>query len=237
MSRDRASLPLVEAVHAALAALADPSKAPAMQRYMKSAMPYLGVPTPPLRRACREVFDLHPLDDFAAWRDTILALWRGATHREHRYAAIELASARRYAAWQTMRALPMYEQMIVGGAWWDYVDTLAHRLGDILRREPASMQRRLRSWSRSPDVWKRRAAILSQLGFKHDTDLALLHDCIAPSMASDEFFLKKAIGWALRDLAWSDPATVIRYVRRWEDALSPLTRREALKNVARGSRR
>jgi 3-methyladenine DNA glycosylase AlkD len=99
------------------------------------------------------------------------------------------------------------------------------------------MQGRLRSWGRSPDVWKRRAAILSQLGFKHDTDLALLHDCIAPSMASDEFFLKKAIGWALRDLAWSDPATVIRYVRRWEDALSALTRREALKNVARGSRR
>ena len=237
MARDHASRSLVGAVHSALAAAADPSKAPAMQRYMKSAMPYLGVPTPPLRRACRELFERHPLDDFASWRDTVLALWRGATHREHRYAAIELASARRYAALQTTRTLPMYEEMIVAGAWWDYVDTLAHRLGDVLRREPARMESRLRVWARSPNLWKRRAAILSQLGFKGDTDLALLHDCITPSMSSDEFFLRKAIGWALRDLAWSDPGTVVKYVKRWEHALSPLTRREALKNVARGGRR
>lgn len=223
---------LVAAVRAGLAAAADPARAPGMQRYMKSAMPYLGVPTPPLRRICREVFERHPLDDFASWRDTVLALWRGATHREHRYAAVELASARRYRALQTTRAFPLYEEMIVSGAWWDYVDALAHRLGDILRREPARATARLRAWARSPDPWKRRAAILSQLGFKGQTDLALLHACIAPSMASDEFFLRKAIGWALRDLAWSDPVTVVRYVKRWEHTLSPLTRREALKNVA-----
>jgi 3-methyladenine DNA glycosylase AlkD len=189
-------------------------------------------PTPPLRRICREVFERHPLDDFASWRDTVLALWRAATHREHRYAAVELASTRRYHALQTTRALPLYEEMIVSGAWWDCVDALAHRLGDILRREPARTKVRLRAWARSSHLWKRRAAILSQLGFKGETDLALLHACIAPSMASDEFFLRKAIGWALRDLAWSDPVAAVRYVKRWEHALSPLTRREALRNVA-----
>jgi 3-methyladenine DNA glycosylase AlkD len=237
MARPHASRSLVAAIHAALGAAADPAKAPAMQRYMKSSMPYLGVPTPPHRRICRELFARHSLDDFASWHDTVLALWRGATHREHRYAAIELASAKRYAEFQTTRALPMYEEMIVSGAWWDYVDTLAHRLGDILRHEPARMKARLRVWARSPDLWKRRAAILSQLGFKRETDIALLHDCIAPSMRSDEFFLRKAIGWALRDFAWSDPATVVRYVKRWEDDLSPLTRREALKNVPGRTRR
>jgi 3-methyladenine DNA glycosylase AlkD len=237
MTRDRSARALVTAVHAALAATADPSKAPAMQRYMKSAMPYLGVPTPPLRRTCRELFARHPLEDFASWHDTVLALWRAATHREHRYAAIELTSARRYAAMQTLRALPMYEEMIVSGAWWDYVDALAHRLGDILRHDADRTKSRLRVWARSSNSWKRRAAILSQLGFKRETDLAFLHDCIAPSMASDEFFLRKAIGWALRDLAWSDPATVVRYVKRWEATLSPLTRREALKNVPSGRRR
>jgi hypothetical protein len=113
---------------------------------MKSAMPYLGVPTPPLRRTCRDLFTRHPLEDFASWHDTVLALWRGATHREHRYAAIELAGARRYAAMQTLRALPMYEEMIVSGAWWDYVDALAHRLGDILRRDGDRTKSRLRLW-------------------------------------------------------------------------------------------
>src|SRR5262249_7945164 len=230
---DRAARPLVAAVRAALGARGDAGKAPAMQRYMKSAMPFLGVQTPALRSACRDVFARHPLEEFAVWRDTVLALWRGATHREHRYAAIELASARRYTTWQTMRTLPMYEEMIVTGAWWDYVDTLAHRLGDVLRSEPVAARARLRVWAQSPDLWKRRAAILSQLGFAHDTNLTFLHACMAPSMQSEEFFLRKAIGWALRDLAWHDPDTVVRYVRRWGHRLSPLTRREALKNVAR----
>src|SRR5262245_54776796 len=133
-----ASRALVADLHASLGALADPARAPAMQRYMKSSIPYLGLPTPPLPRTCRAVFARHPLDGLDVWRDTVLALWRRATHREHRYAAIELASDRRYLTLQTGRAIPMYEEMIVTGAWWDYVDAIAHRLGDVLRREPGA---------------------------------------------------------------------------------------------------
>jgi 3-methyladenine DNA glycosylase AlkD len=227
----RAARALVTDVRAALAEIADPKKAPTMQRYMKSSMPYLGVPTPPLRRTCRAVFAHNPLDGPDEWRDAILTLWRRATHREHRYAAIELASDRRYAALQTGRTIPMYEEMIVDGAWWDYVDTIAHRLGDVLRREPARTAARMRAWARSENLWKRRTAIICQLGFKSDTDLALLTDCIEPSLGSREFFLQKAIGWALRDLAWSDPKLVANWVQRHHDVLSPLSRREALKNI------
>jgi len=227
----RAARALVTDVRAALAEIADPKKAPAMQRYMKSSMPYLGVPPPPLRQTCRAVFARHPLDGLDEWRDAILMLWRGATHREHRYAAIELASDRRYAALQTGRTIPMYEEMIVDGAWWDYVDTIAHRLGDVLRREPARTAARMRVWARSGNLWKRRTAIICQLGFRSDTDLALLTDCIEPSLGSREFFLQKAIGWALRDLAWSDPKLVANWVQRHHGALSPLSRREALKNI------
>src|SRR5262245_28360788 len=207
-----ASRALVADLRAALGTLADPAKAPAMQRYMKSSMPYLGIPTPPLRRACRAVFARHPLDGPDVWRDTVLALWRRATHREHRYAAIELASERRYVTLQTGRAIPMYEEMIITGAWWDYVDAIAHRLGDVLRRGPARTAARMRVWARSSNLWKRRTAIICQLGFKDDTDLALLRDCIEPSLGSREFFLQKAIGWALRDLAWTDPDLVARWV-------------------------
>ena len=126
----------------------------------------------------------------------------------------------------------MYEELIVTGAWWDYVDVLAsHCLGELLRRHPREMKRKMKEWSRSDNIWKRRSAILCQLQFKQETDLALLYGCIAPSLDSREFFLRKAIGWALRQYAWTDPAEIRRYVREHEARLSPLSRREALKNT------
>lgn len=219
-------------LRAALAAVADPGRAPAMQAYMKSAMPYLGVGAVPLRKACREVFA--PLDfrSAATWRRAALAVWRGARYREERYGAIELTGVGRFDRFQDMAALRMYEEMIVTGAWWDLVDGIAgHRLGLLLRRFPREMRREMLAWSRSDDLWKRRSAILCQLTFKGDTDLGLLYAAIEPSLPSKEFFLRKAIGWALRQYAWTDPREVRRYVRAHERELSPLSRREALKHA------
>jgi len=128
----------------------------------------------------------------------------------------------------------MYEEMIRSGAWWDYVDSIAsHRLGELLRLYPAEMRTVLRKWAKSDDMWKRRSAILAQLGFKADTDLKLLYDCIHPSIGDKEFFLRKAIGWALRQFAKTDAKEVSRYVAEHEAHLSPLSRREALKNVGK----
>src|SRR5262245_43115980 len=89
------------------------------------------------------------------------------------------------------------------------------------------------AWSRDRDMWKRRTSIICQLRFKAHTDLDLLAACIEPSLGSSEFFLRKAIGWALRQYAWTDPEWVVGYVAEHESALSPLSRREALKNVRR----
>ena len=130
----------------------------------------------------------------------------------------------------------MYEEMITSGAWWDFVDAIAtHQLGELLRKHPAEMSAILRQWAAGEDIWKRRSAILAQISFKGDTDLKLLYDCIEPSLGASEFFLRKGIGWALRQYAWTDPAEVIRFVRRHEARLSPLSKREALKNVAPSS--
>jgi len=231
-----ASQILITALGHELRRRADPSKAPAMQAYMKSSMPYHGVPTQPLREIQRQVFAAHPLSDFETWRDTALALWRGARFREERYCAIGLTGFKAYERLQTLATLPMYEEMIVTGAWWDYVDGIASdRLGPLLRRHPAAMKRRMRQWSRCDNLWKRRAAILCQLTFKGDTDLELLYECIRPNLADREFFMRKAIGWALRQYAWTDPAEIVRYVRAHAAELSPLSRREALKNVRRGA--
>jgi 3-methyladenine DNA glycosylase AlkD len=83
------------------------------------------------------------------------------------------------------------------------------------------------------DLWKRRISIICQLGFRDATDVALLYDCIEPNLDDREFFVRKAIGWALRDFAWSSPREVDRYVRATADRLSPLSRREATKHLAR----
>jgi 3-methyladenine DNA glycosylase AlkD len=232
MTRPTSSL--LRALKKSLRAAADPAKAPAMQAYMKSSMPYLGLQAPQLRQAVRAVFAAHPLESFEEWRDAVLQLWRQARYREERYAAIELAGHTRYRAFRSLEALPMYEEMITLGAWWDFVDAIATRqLGELLRKHPVEMSAILREWAICDDMWKRRSAILAQLNYKSDTDLKLLYDCIRPSLGASEFFLRKGIGWALRQYARTDPAEVIRFVRRNEARLSPLTKREALKHVGR----
>lgn len=225
---------LLAAVHDALRAVREPDRAAGQQRYMKSAMPFLGVRTPVMRRAARAIFDRLPPPSAAAWQATILALWREAGYREQRYAAIELAVHRPFLRWMTMDAIPMLDELIVAGAWWDYVDRLAPAgLGHILasQPQPQPMGALMRAWARDEDVWRRRAALLCQLGRKEHTDPALLYDCLEACFGHDEFFVRKAMGWALRAYARVDPAGVGRFVALHEASLSKLTRREALKHI------
>jgi len=223
---------LVQTIRRVLAESADPVKAPQMQAYMKSSMPYRGVSAPALRQLCRNAFKAHPVDSADEWQRVVLELWRNARFREERYAAVLLTQARVYRPFQTFSSLSMLEEMIVTGAWWDFVDTLAgYNLGDLLRAEPRRMKPLMRRWAHDADIWKRRSAILCQLKFKHDTDLELLYDCIEPNLPHKDFFIRKAIGWALRQYAWTDPKEVRRYVKANTDRLSPLSVREALKNI------
>ena len=229
--------PLLRRLRAALKAAGDPVAAKGAQAYMKSAMPFHGLKATPFRAICRATFAGLELPDNRTWQTHVLDLWANARFREERHAALELTGVKAAARFQDMTALPLYERMIVEGAWWDYVDAIAaHRLGPLLRNEPKPMRRAMLAWSRDGHLWKRRAAILCQLTFKDDTDLGLLYACIEPSIGSKEFFLRKGIGWALRQLAWRDPDEVVRYVRANRDALSPLTKREALKNVLKAGR-
>ena len=226
--------PLILEVRAALELAGDREKAPKMQAYMKSAMPYRGVSSPEQKAIWKRVFPAHPLSSREQWQRVALTLWRDAAFREERYAAIALTALEGYAPYRTMTSVPMFEEMIVTGAWWDFVDAIAGRqLGDILRKDAARMPVRMRRWARDGNMWKRRSAILCQLSFKRDTDLTLLYDCIEPNLQDKEFFIRKAIGWALRQYAWTDPRAVKAYVKVNRERLSGLSVREALKNVDR----
>jgi len=228
---------LQQTVREALLALAEPARAPAMQAYMKSEMPFLGVSAARVKAACRSAFAGYPFESAEIWRADVLSLWRGAKHREERYAAVALSGHRNARPFQTLATLPLYEELIVTGAWWDYVDELAeHRIGPLLAAYPVPMRKKMLVWSRSPDLWKRRTSIICQMFFGKATDQPLLFSCIQPSLSSKEFFLRKAIGWALRQLAKHDPKAVRRYVQEHATELSPLSRREALKHLSASSR-
>ncbi|MFT3840114.1 MAG: DNA alkylation repair protein [Myxococcaceae bacterium] len=230
---------LLKEVRAVLVAAADPKRAPQMQAYMKSVMPYHGVAAGPMRAAVKPLVKAHPVEDFETWREDVLALWNGAKFREERYAALVLLKDKRVKKFTSMKMLPLYEELIVSGAWWDFVDEIAaHCVGDLLAAEPAAMKKAMRQWSVDEDMWKRRTSIICQLRFKEQIDLKLLYDCIEPSLEgpkahplAKQFFIRKAIGWALRQHAWTDPAEVKRYVAAHQGRLSGLSVREALKNT------
>ena len=220
---------LIEAVRAALTSVADAERAPKMQAYMKSAMPFLGVPSPILKREMSALAKQHPPADAEVWHDTILALFREATYREEWYAALNLAARTRYRF--DPGALPLFEEMVVTGAWWDIVDESSHGIGDILERHRAEVTPTLRGWINDPVLWKRRVSIICQLGHRAATDLDLLRDAIEANLGDKDFFIRKAIGWSLREYAKHNMPWVIAYVDSLGPRLSPLSRREALKHA------
>ena len=155
-----------------------------------------------------------------------------AEHREFWYAAVDLAVAAKARKFRTASDLALMDHLITGSSWWDVVDAVAaHGVGDLLRRYPRQLAPKMLAWSTSRQLWRRRTSIICQLRFKADTDRELLYRCIAPNRSDKDFFIRKAIGWALREYAKTDPVEVRRYVREFEDELSGLSRREALKNI------
>lgn len=244
--------PWLPALRARLAELGDPERAAGQQRYMKSAMPYHGVANPGVRRICAEVFASYPFDDPARWREDVREIWHGATHREERYAALALCGDREARPLQGLpktararapldavarcaAALDLYEELVVSGAWWDLVDEIAtHRLSALLAHHPFVAEP-MRAWSRSDDLWKRRASIICQVPLGPDTDTALLLELIEDNASDKSFWLRKAIGWALRQYARTDPEWVRHIVATLGSRLSPLSRREALKHLGSSS--
>lgn len=201
-----------------------------MQQYMKSAMPFYGIPAAARRKLQTGVFVRFPMSDTDELIGTARSLWDDATHREERYASIDLVDYRGNRTLEDLRCLPMYESWIVEGAWWDYCDDVSgNRIKSLLLRYPSETKPHLLSWAKHQNFWLRRASIICQRTMGDNTDARLLYACILPSMSSEEFFLRKGIGWALRARAYDAPEEVVAFVKEYRSALSPLTKREALK--------
>jgi 3-methyladenine DNA glycosylase AlkD len=230
----------INALRGRLSAQADPARAAAMQAYMKSSMRFLGVPTPARRRLTAECVEVAALTDTATLVVTMLQLWRKAVFREERYAAIELARVGAHARLVDLALLPVYQEMIAGGAWWDYCDDISgNGVRALLERDGAALKPTLLRWAHGDDLWLRRAAMLCQRRLKSGFDAELLYATILPSIGKGkfaaEFFIRKGIGWALRERSYRAPDEVLAFCREYESQLAPLTLREALKLMRRRS--
>ncbi len=225
----------VTAVRDALAEAADATKAPQMQAYMKSTLPYFGIPSPRLKAVLKPVL-AEPLATRADWESSVTTLWEEATHREEWYAALALAGHRHYRVHQDPAAIDLYRRLITTGAWWDVVDDLAaHKVGPILLRHFDEVSPVIGDWAVCDDLWLRRTAIICQIGAKLDTELDLLDLALSSNLEGSAFghvfWIRKAVGWALRQYARTDPGWVRAWVAGHDAELSGLSRREALKHL------
>ena len=222
----------VTELRAAFAARARPAKAEQMRAYMKSALPYFGVALPEARRITRALAKNLVFDDLPALERLVRHLYGKAKHREERYAALTLLDLKQTRGLLTLEARPLVEWLITEGAWWDLVDEVAtHRLLPWFDQSPTQTATIIGAWSRSSDLWLRRAAIISQVLRGPAVDLELLFAAIEPAIGEPEFFLRKAIGWALRAAAKTNGPAVRAYVEEHRSRLSGLSIREAEKGL------
>lgn len=217
--------PYAKSIQARFAAHADPAQAGPMKRYMRDQFEYLGIKSPQFKELLKAHLAEHGLPPVSELDVIARDLW-ALPEREFQYAASSLIG-------RLEKTLPedfieTFEYLLVTKSWWDTVDTLSGGpLGVHFRRHPKVRKKYLAKWRKSENFWLRRACILFQLDYKQDTDFDLLCEIIRENLGSKEFFINKAIGWALRQYTRVDPQAVRDFVAA--TPLSPLSAREAVK--------
>jgi 3-methyladenine DNA glycosylase AlkD len=217
----------VAAIEARLRAVGDTGKADTMRAYLLGQFPFLGIPAPVRRAAVKDLIAQAGLDG-----DVLLEiaeqLWK-FPEREFRYTAIDLL--RRHHRKLGPAHLSRLQALLLREPWWETVDGLAVVIGEIVfaARDAAAV---MDEWLKHPGFWVRRAAMLHQLGWRLDTDSDRLGRYALALAHEKEFFIRKAIGWALRDYARWNPAFVASFVAENKNKLSGLTLREASKHLA-----
>ena len=198
-----------------------------MRAYMRDKFPFLGIPSTQRRALQRQVLAGLPAPDPEDLRAVAEICW-GWPEREFQYCACDLLIRR-------VRLLPaefcdVVRQLLVTKSWWDTVDPLATRVvGGLVARHP-TLVAVMDEWSQSENVWLVRAALLHQLHYRDDTDVDRLFRYCAAQASHPDFFVRKAIGWALRQYAKTDPEAVRRFVSDHRDRLSALSVKEALRH-------
>ena len=212
-----------------LAERANPEKADGMQAYMKTEMPFYGVQKPGRVEIVRELKKRFAPGDRDEYEMLVVALWE-LPHREEKYLAQAVATS--YRQFITPESIRLYKRFIVEGAWWDFVDeTATHMIRELILEYPEETWAIVDPWVDDEDMWLRRTAIICQIGAKERTDTGRLFAFCEKRMHETEFFIRKAIGWALREYAKTDARAVAEFAVKNRESLSSLSFREATKHI------
>ncbi len=221
---------LLARMRQALEPLVDPARATRMRAYMRDQFPFLGIQSQPRRQAIATL-RLGRLDEATLFA-LVDALW-DLPEREYRYAGVDLLIG--HARDLGPGAVPRLLGWARREAWWDTVDGIAGAIGDVLRqarRDDPHVQAIMDDILHDDFMWWRRVAMIHQLGWRLETDEARLFGYARTLAPETDFFIRKGIGWALRDYARWNPAAVRGFLIEMGDGLSRLTRAEAGKHLA-----
>lgn len=219
---------VLERLTATYPAAADPVRAREAAAYMKDVTPFLGIRTPERRALSRTVLAGTPRPSEADCTAIALRCWELPEREYHYFAADYL---RRHAGRCSSGFVPVARRLITTVSWWDTVDTLAaHVVGALVAADPG-LARVMDRWIEDDDLWIARTALLHQLRHKDATDAERLFRYCLRQSGHPDFFVRKAIGWSLREYAKTDPDAVRGFVDSARDRLAPLSVREALKNL------
>lgn len=211
--------------------LADPVRALDMRAYMKNRFEFLGIPAPDRRKACVDIIRHLKTADADDLLQIANTLW-DCEQREYHYLAVDILA--KHCRRLRLEDVPALLALVQQKSWWDTVDGLAGVVGDVLRQNLTAsrdMQTGMDKALEHPDFWVRRIALLHQLGWREQTDVNRLFTYALALADEKEFFIRKAIGWALRDYAWHDPAAIRDFLQENQGRFSGLTQREAVKNL------
>ncbi len=221
---------ITEAIREGLKKETNPEDAVQKQRYMKTDQKFYGVRTPVIRHMVKDTLKEYgnlSRDDYSV---VISELWSGI-YREEMYSAIFIAES--VTKYIDKTSLPIYEEMIYTSTNWDLLDGIASHLISPLILKHRELEKELERWSRSTHLWTRRASILAFLHHKEQANLPLLEKLILSLAADKEFFIRKAIGWILRDMSYKHPEWVRNFIDTHENELSPLSKKEGMKALNR----
>ncbi|MFC9909584.1 DNA alkylation repair protein [Streptomyces sp. NPDC059862] len=219
---------LLERLTVTYAAAADPERAGPMRAYMKDVAPFIGLTTPVRRALSRTVVAGTARPDEADCTAVALRCWQ-LPEREYHYFAVDYL--RRHVGRCSSAFLPVARQLVTTVSWWDTVDLIAaHVVGALVAADPG-LKRDMDAWIVDDDLWVARTALLHQLRYKDRTDTERLFTYCLRQSGHPDFFVRKAIGWCLREYAKTDPEAVRAFLARERGRFAPLSVREALKNI------
>lgn len=198
-----------------------------MQKYMKGKFSFYGIKTPLRKKITSSFLKNIGYPDLDSAYEISKQFWN-KSQREWQYAAIDLLQ--HYKNKWNKSFLELFTYLIIHKSWWDTVDAIASRIvGPFMLLHPELEKKNVRKWCNSDNLWLQRTSIIYQLNFKELTRKSLLTECILKHKQSNEFFLQKAIGWALRQYARQNPDWVLNFIET--NKLKPLSRREAMKHL------